>query len=187
MTRIVVRLILITIESGTVATAISAASLAYYLSNPSSSNLIVIVSTFSQRTDRADCICFTLQATFMARVYFMGMMFTLNMRGNGGQVMRDGSTVNRTPISFGASNSVQLSDIKSHSSYYQHNVIHVRQNVATQVDKVGHRGCGVNFAPREGYSRFLRCPQHMDGSEVLRSDSEEAKTLECRRKVDEGV
>lgn len=37
------RLVLITLESGTVASAVSVATLAYYMSNPTSSNLIVIV------------------------------------------------------------------------------------------------------------------------------------------------
>lgn len=43
-TSVVMRLLLITLESGTAATAISVASLVYYLKHPSSSNLIVIVS-----------------------------------------------------------------------------------------------------------------------------------------------
>lgn len=43
-TRLLVRLVLVTLESGTVASTIAVATLVYYLSNPLSSNLIVWVS-----------------------------------------------------------------------------------------------------------------------------------------------
>lgn len=45
VTSIIIRLLLLTVESGTVASGVSIASLAYYIKNPASSNLLVLVSS----------------------------------------------------------------------------------------------------------------------------------------------
>ncbi|KAK9898792.1 hypothetical protein P389DRAFT_38903 [Cystobasidium minutum MCA 4210] len=115
--RIVVRLLLITAETGTVASVMCVVQLVYFLKNTASSNLIIL-------------------AMFTSRIYYMGMMFTLNMRGNGGQVMREGSTSRPSGV-FGESNSLPLSHIGSSGagSGQHHKIIHVSRDVATVMDK----------------------------------------------------
>lgn len=78
------------------------------------------------------------QAAFTARVYYMGMLLALNMRGNGGQVMQDGSN-SRISGAFGGSNALPLSHIRSTggtTSNHFHKVIHVSQDIAMHSDKV---------------------------------------------------
>ncbi|KAK9898793.1 hypothetical protein P389DRAFT_208872 [Cystobasidium minutum MCA 4210] len=150
--RIVVRLLLITAETGTIASIMCVTQLVY--KNPTSSNSIII-------------------AMFTARVYYMGMMFTLNMRGSGGQVMREASSSRPSGYS-GDSNSLPLSHIGSSGtgSGQHQKVIHVSRDLATdfetqqqgvfrlQDDKsqaYGYDGVSgmskVHYSTSHGYSR----------------------------------
>lgn len=80
------------------------------------------------------------QGFFMGRVYFMNMLFNLNVR-NTGQIMRDASLTHRSHRVTGTTShndGLPLSHLHSphESRHFQHSIVHVNQSVETKVDKV---------------------------------------------------
>lgn len=82
----------------------------------------------------------------MARVYFMNLLFNLNLRTSG-HIMRESPSNNRnrrlsitgtgTSTCTGSTN-VPLSDIRSYqgNNRFQHNIVHISQSTDTKEDKV---------------------------------------------------
>jgi hypothetical protein len=144
--RIILRLVLVNLESGTCASAVSIATLVWYLEHPSEASSIVIVSLLPTDSLLAKaaaeipmhCVQ-SQQSLFMARVYLMNMLYNLSMRGSG-YLMRDDSNqshIHRISGYVADSASLPLSHLpSSNKGGLQHNVVHVSQSVETHVDKV---------------------------------------------------
>lgn len=80
----------------------------------------------------------------MSRVYFMNMLFNLNVRKTG-QVMKDASLGNRTHRTTGTSGHGDILPL-SHlpcpppeAWQFQHSIVHVNRSVETKVDKVSSK------------------------------------------------